>query len=254
MGGTRNASRRRIIVVAAALIGLFSSAAAAGDLAPADQNALVKKYCAVCHTDRANNGGLSLEHFDAARVDPPLAAMMLSKLRNGAMGAAGNGVPDKDMQEAWVLATVRQALGAQNWSVTRGGSSAPHGSAPVTASIVRIVNPRKGEANPPIYRLTLTCDTAARQGTIQLTWSPEPQTNRTFLVSADGHAGVPHALSGTEKMGNGATVVSGRASAVLNVPLPATSLTIADLFPGETVVFPVGELDQQTRKELAACK
>jgi mono/diheme cytochrome c family protein len=239
--------RACITVAAVALIGACSTAAAAGDLAPAEQNALVKTYCAVCHTDRANNGGLSLEHFDAARVDPPLAAMMLSKIRNGAMGAAGTGVPDKDMQEAWTLATVRQALGAQLWSVTRIDPSM------VTASVVRFVNPRKGEANPPIYRLTLTCDAAARRGTVLLTWSPEPQTDRTFLVSADGGTGVTHTLSGVEKMGNGATVVSGRASAFLDIALPSTSLTIADVFPGETVVFPIGELDQQTRRELAAC-
>jgi hypothetical protein len=36
------------------------------------------------------NGGLSLEHYDAAKRDPTLAAMILSKLNNGAMGAAGN--------------------------------------------------------------------------------------------------------------------------------------------------------------------
>ena len=61
----------------------------------AEQNALVKKYCAVCHTDTAKNGGLSLEHYDAAKRDPGLAAMVLSKLNNGAMGAAGDGVPVK---------------------------------------------------------------------------------------------------------------------------------------------------------------
>jgi hypothetical protein len=32
----------------------------------AQQNALVQKYCAVCHTDVHRNGGLSLQHFDAA--------------------------------------------------------------------------------------------------------------------------------------------------------------------------------------------
>ncbi len=57
----------------------------------AEQNALVKKYCAVCHTDAVRNGGLSLEHYDAAKRDPALAAMMLSKLNGGAMGAAGAG-------------------------------------------------------------------------------------------------------------------------------------------------------------------
>ena len=43
---------------------------------PAEQNALVKRYCAVCHTDAAMNGGLSLQHYDAANRDPTLAAMI----------------------------------------------------------------------------------------------------------------------------------------------------------------------------------
>ena len=30
------------------------------------QNALVQKHCAVCHNDRAKNGGLTLQHFSAA--------------------------------------------------------------------------------------------------------------------------------------------------------------------------------------------
>ena len=62
-------------------------------LPAAEQNALVTKYCTVCHTDAAMNGGLSLQHYDAAKRDPGLEAMILSKLNNGAMGAAGNGVP-----------------------------------------------------------------------------------------------------------------------------------------------------------------
>jgi hypothetical protein len=250
------ARRLTKVAAASAVAGAFAASVAAGDLPPSQQNALVQKYCTVCHTDAANNGGLSLEHYDAARPDPPLAAMLLSKLRNGAMGAAGMGVPDKDIQEAWVLATVQQALGAQNWSVIRSEPAASHGTPlpAVTASIVRIVNPRKGEANPPIYRLTLACDSASRQGSIQLTWSPEPQTDRTFLVSGDGQPGLPHTLSGKEKMGNGTSGTSGRASATLRVGLPTQSLTIADLFPAETVVFPIDALDSRTRRELAACR
>jgi mono/diheme cytochrome c family protein len=238
-------------VLASVILGAFATIASADDLLPSQQNALVRKYCAVCHTDTADNGGLSLEHYDATRPDPPLAAMLLSKLRNGAMGAAGLGVPDKETQEAWVLATVRQALGAQNWAVSR---SEPSQGSTVTASIVRIVGPRKGEASPPIYRLTLSCEPATRRGTIQLTWSPEPQTNRTFLVSTDGQPGVAHTLTGQEKMGNGTSGTSGRASAVLRVGLPTQSLTIASLFPEETVVFPIDALDGGTRRELAACR
>jgi cytochrome c551/c552 len=87
---------------------VFCASAWAG-MPAAEQNTLVKRYCAVCHTDAAKNGGLSLEHYDAARRDPGLAAMILSKLNNGAMGAAGNGVPDKVAQEAWLEATREQA-------------------------------------------------------------------------------------------------------------------------------------------------
>jgi mono/diheme cytochrome c family protein len=242
--------RRLSAVLASAILATFATRASADDLSSSQQNALVQKYCAVCHSDAANNGGLSLQHYDAARPDPPLAAMLLSKLRNGAMGAAGVGVPDKDTQAAWILATVRQALGAQNWAVSRSGSS--QGST-VTASVVRIVSPRHAEANPPIYRLTIACDAATRQGAMQLTWSPEPQTDRTFLVSSDGQPGVPHTLSGKEKMGNGTSGTSGRASVALQIAMPAKSLTITDLFPSETVVFPFDSLDRETLRELAAC-
>ena len=40
---------------------------------------------------------------------------------------------------------------------------------------------------------------------------------------------------------------------MLRVALPSHSLTITDLFPSETVVFPIGALDQETRRELAEC-
>src|SRR3954466_11412417 len=87
----------------------------------AEQNALVTKYCAICHTDAAMNGGLSLQHYDAAKRDPALAAMILSKLNNGAMGAAGKGVPDKVSQMAWLDSTREQAAGASEWFLSREG-------------------------------------------------------------------------------------------------------------------------------------
>ncbi len=206
----------------------------------AQQTALVQKYCAVCHTDAARNGGLSLEHYDAAEANPQLAAMLLSKLRNGAMGAAGLRVPDKPTQQAWIAATTAQAEGAGNWSVMRADSG-------LTASIVRDVAPRKKGEDAPLYRLTMSCDRG-----IQLTWSPAPQTNRTFTVSADG-AVVSQRLEGQEHMGNGQAGASGRASAKVTAPLAEKMLTISDLFPGEQVDFPLGELDGATRRQLAGC-
>src|ERR1039458_714546 len=63
----------------AALIASSVTAASAA-MPAAQQNQLVQTYCAVCHTDASRNGGLSLEHFDAAHANPGVAAMLLSKL------------------------------------------------------------------------------------------------------------------------------------------------------------------------------
>jgi hypothetical protein len=219
----------------------------------AEQNALVKKYCAVCHTDAARNGGLSLEHYDAAKPDPTLAAMLLSKLNNGAMGAAGNGVPDKKAQEAWLQSTREQAAGAEEWHVS-------HEDRAVSASIVRKVPPRNaGSTDSPVYRLTIVCNPAARIAEMHLTWSPEPRTGRTMAVSVDGNAPVEYRIEGKESMGNGATLQSGHASAILSsgaggkLHLANESLTVRDLFPSETVEFSFAGLDQKVRSELRVC-
>src|SRR4051812_9802653 len=247
------APRISVVLVAAIAGGLAISAPAAELMPPAQQNALVHKYCAVCHTDAARNGGLSLQHYDAAQVNPALAAMLLSKLRNGAMGAAGAGIPDPATRDAWVLATTAQAERAKGWTVTR--TETPDSKArTLTASIVRDVAPRQSATDSPLYRLTLECDMASHKGQIQLTWSPAPQTSRTFFVSADGNTAIPHNLEGQGKMvGNGTPLTTGLAAAVLKAPLPENTLTIADLFPGETVVFPLGELDPVDRRQLAVC-
>lgn len=217
----------------------------------AQQNALVQHYCAVCHTDAARNGGLSLQHYDAAKPDPPLAAMILSKLNAGAMGAAGVGVPDKLLQQAWRVSAKEQAVGADQWFVTRENGT-------VSASIVRDVPPRDANASAkPLYRLTMTCNASSRAGEMQLTWSPQPETGSAMTASSDGAAPIAYAIEGKEVMGNGATVQSGHASVFLSdgprLAFPTASLTIRELFPGETVDFPVSTLDPQSRSELRAC-
>src|SRR5258708_3521839 len=74
------------VVLGAMLAGSLTTPAPAAELMrQARQNALVQKYCAVCHTDAAKNGGLSLEHFDAAQAAPSLTAMLLSKLTGGVL-------------------------------------------------------------------------------------------------------------------------------------------------------------------------
>jgi hypothetical protein len=219
----------------------------------AEQNALVMKYCAVCHTDAAMNGGLSLQHYDAAKRNPGLAAIMLTKLNNGAMGAAGNGVPDKGAQQAWIDSTREQATGAREWFVNREDGV-------VSASIIREVPPRKpGSADAPVYRLTMVCSPSTGVGEMQLTWSPEPQTGRTMTASVDGNAPIEYKIQGKESMGNGGTVETGHASVLLSsgksakLALPSRSLTVRELFPGETVEFPFSEIDQKTHAELRKC-
>jgi hypothetical protein len=156
--------------------------------------------------------------------------MLLSKLRNGAMGAAGLGIPDKATRDAWVAATTRQAAGAGSWTVTRreGPGTKP---AILTASIVREVPPRKPDTDAPLYRLTLACDGDSPQGNIQLAWSPEPQTDRTFSVSADGQPGIAHQLAGQEKMGNGTAgvTVSSTAPPTVAIEIASRRVTVAEL-------------------------
>jgi hypothetical protein len=208
----------------------------------AQQNALVQKHCAVCHTDAAKNGGLSLEHYDAAQANPPLAAMLLSKLRGGAMGAAG--LPfEKADADGLEMAMVAASARAQEWSVTRG---------PVTtAGIVREVGTKNPE-QPSRYRLVVSCDAGARKGEVQLSWAPSPR-NGTVIASVDGGAPVGYEVKGTETMGNGSAATTGHAAVILaGLPLPARTLTISDLVPGETVVFPFEQL-APARSAFAAC-
>lgn len=208
---------------------LLAPARSAELLSPAEQNALVKKYCASCHTDAARSGGLSLQHYNAAEPNPALAAMMLSKLYGGAMGAAGIGHPDKATSDAWVETTTKQAERAEEWTVLRNEV--------LSASIVR------GAGSTEVYRLILSCDTRSHEGEARLNWSPAPQKNRTFFVSADGKPGIPQRLADGEAV----------AATTLNVPLAEKTLSVSGVFPEQVVVFPLGDLDQGTRRELSAC-
>ena len=55
------------------------------------QTALVKQYCAGCHSERGKAGGLSLAAFDASAItsDPQVTEKMIRKLRAGMMPPAG---------------------------------------------------------------------------------------------------------------------------------------------------------------------
>jgi hypothetical protein len=262
-------------VWAAILVAVAATTPSVAELMPtAQQNALVQKYCAVCHTDAAKNGGLSLQHFDVAKASPSLTAMLLSKLtggvlldtareapanasaaalidekmKSGAMGAAGIPIPDKATIDALIHAFAVESNGAVDWTVDR--SSAPM----LTLSTLREMPFAKSRGEGEAYRLIASCNTATRKGQVQLAWSPIPRSG-TLAVSVDGSAAAQYRLEGSEKMGNGsAAVLHGLAAVVLaSSPFPAESLMISDLFPDETVTFSFANLPKDARRELNAC-
>jgi hypothetical protein len=270
---------------------LAAPAAAAGPAALEQQNAFVKTHCAVCHTDRANNGGLSLEGFDASIAAPSLAAMMLSKITSGtalatvnaaghdaaaatrlgrgvgkgAVGAAGIGVPDKSTVDGLVAAFAAQSAGATKWTVERAKHRST-GADLVTASLVRELPSsaaagRPGDIEAAMYRLVLTCNVTAREGAMQLAWSPIPKEG-PLAVSVDGRPVTMFKVEGKERMGNGNPVTTGPAAFVFarfggtadaRIQLPRRTLTVGELFAGETVTFPFDQLTRSAREALSAC-
>jgi mono/diheme cytochrome c family protein len=269
---------------------LASPAAAAEPVTLERQNTFVKTHCAVCHTDRANNGGLSLEGFDAGVAAPSLSAMMLSKITSGtalatvhaagrdaaaaatlerglgkgAVNASGLGAPDKATVDGLVAAFASQSTNAAKWSVEQRPQRGT-GGVLVTVSIMRELPSsaaagRPGDIEAAMYRLVLTCNADARQGAMQLAWSPLPKEGR-LAVAVDGKPATMHAVEGKERMGNGTSVITGPAALVFarfgagdsRIELPKRTLTVSELFAGETVTFPFDELNNATRNALSAC-
>ena len=73
-----------------------SHAPAVTTMLPAEQTALVKQYCAGCHSERGKAGGLSLASFDAGAVveHADTTEKMIRKLRAGMMPPAGARRPE----------------------------------------------------------------------------------------------------------------------------------------------------------------
>ena len=69
---------------------------AASAAAHEEQNALVKRYCAGCHSDRGKAGNLTLASFDIAKVahEPDVAERMIRKMRASMMPPPGMPRPE----------------------------------------------------------------------------------------------------------------------------------------------------------------
>jgi hypothetical protein len=224
-----------------------------------EQNALVARYCAVCHDDVHRNGGLSLQHFDAATVEPSLAAMMVSKLKSGAIGASGQPKPQPATHQALLDALVMRSARASDPTSKTGRLS---------AGIVR-QSPSTGE----VYRLNLTCDTDRHEGAMQLSWSPDPgKSGREVRVMVDGNAESAYLVEGHESMGNGmkkpdgSDIVTTSPAAVilystpsvngasnLSTFLPSHSLTVSNVLPNETIEFSFDAMPDDVRREVGQC-
>lgn len=227
------------VLAIAGTLPAVASAQEAVAMPVAQQNALVKQYCAVCHSDAKPTGGLSLEQFDAGHPDPGVVAMMLSKLKDGAMSAAGITQPDKPVMKALRNALSGEAKGAGDWIVSRNALL-------VKAGIVREVRSPEAGAEPDLYRLQVTCHLDTHEGEVQVAWAPKdlPQT-QAMTAAVDAKAASVYYVG----QGEGATYLSAEKHSLNS----AKTLTISNIFPGQTVVFPLGDLSQTMRHDLAAC-
>jgi hypothetical protein len=224
------------------------------------QNELVQKRCAPCHSGANPKGGLLLEHFDAAVPDPAVARMMLIKIaKDGAISAAGEPVPDDTTREGLVsaLSAAADAAPSDAWRVDLGDDP-KGGHNIVTASILQEIASAT-DTPSAVYQLTLTCGGRTHRGEMTLaTYSRKgskvPPTDRALFPANDGSVRFSYKVDGTPDESARLYVALNNTSAPMAlVPIPAQTLTIGNLFSGESVTFPFNRLSPIVRRQLATC-
>ena len=209
-----------------------------------------------------------MQHFDAARPDPTLTAMLLSKITNGhtpkdvfsadsagvqkmmrasAMGAAGQGVPDEETQVMFSRALASQSKGAYEWNVTWEDTP----TRTLIASILRETPSVQHEGATDSYRLIVRCRPDTRDGEIKIAWAnPPAKEGQMMSVTIDSTPAFQHKVEGGRAQGNGN---NGPGAMVLKIALPAQSLTISNLFADGNLTFPFSELSPAARRDLGVC-
>jgi len=257
------------------------------DISLSEQNVMMEKYCVICHLDTAMNGGLSLEHFDAATVSPPLAAILVSKFTTGVpledvmkpeldsqtvaeiefgkrvgapsvMGIAGLPLPTDGEINGFIMAMARRSNDAEHWHIAVDEEE-------ISADIVRVttIPVREDQGDRDItYRLVLTCDTSNGEGEILLTWSPVP-ANGDLKVIVDSDPPVDFVIDGQELMANGDSGTSAPSSVVLaglgknddhpDIAVPRIRLRIKGPLPTDEVEFSFNDLWGSEPRLLNAC-
>jgi hypothetical protein len=211
------------------------------------QNALVGKYCAVCHDDAKMVGGFSLQHFDAINVDSILAAMMASKIKDGAFGASGIPMPDQATQDALRNALLMKAANVTGWTVSSESQTL------TLKNLQQVHLPINALAESNLYSLTLTCRLDTGEAELRIAWAPGdvPKEGAVITIVADGKA-TAHKVSA----GQGFAVLYSTSADGVTKPVgsvPEQILSIGNLFPQETASFSFDTLPTSARLAFAGC-
>jgi hypothetical protein len=222
----------------------------------AQANALADKYCVVCHRGATPGGGLTLEGFDIARVDPVIPRMMRIKIEiDGALGAAG--VPEPDAATTQAFLGALSAAGSRPeppaWTVTLEQDPG-HGYTQVTARSVQ----RVSGSSQSLYELTVTCTGASKKPSMHVAALSEAaggqRIDRVIARKHDGTVPVDYVVDGVQRTD---WWLPGERANTLDAPTPMPiadrSLTISGVFPDEAVSFPFAELSPTIRRQLSFC-